>query len=75
MVEAHPILQRRQVVLIIFCIEINLFELFVNFTNMYLLMCRMQIQKMMDLDNILTNLSPIEHKTLMERLQRDESGE
>ena len=37
--EAHPRLQRRKVVLINFCIYINLFELFVNFTNMYLLMC------------------------------------
>ena len=39
---------------------------------MYLLMCDMQNEKFY---NILTNLIPEEHKTLMERLQRDESCE
>ena len=42
---------------------------------MYLLMSEMNSQKMRKLDNILTNLSPEERKTLMERLHRGESGE
>ena len=42
---------------------------------MYLLMCEMQSQKIRNLDNILTNLSLQERNTLMERLQRDGSGE
>ena len=42
---------------------------------MYLLKCEMQSQKMRKLDNTLRNLSPKEPKMLMERLQRDESGE
>ena len=68
MVESHPGLRRRKVVLLNFCIEINLFELFVNFTNMYLLICELQRQKMRKLNKILTNLSLKERKTLMERL-------
>ena len=71
MMKAHPGLQRRKVVLVNLCIQINLFELFVNFTNMYWLMCDMQSQKMRNIDKIITNLSPKERKTLMERLQRD----
>ena len=39
---------------------------------MYLLMCEMQRQNTRNFDKILTNLSPEERKTLMERLQRDE---
>ena len=73
--EAHPGLQRRKVVLIIFCIEINLFELFVNFANMYSYMCEMRSQKMRKLDKMITNVSPEECKTLIERLQNDESCE
>ena len=75
MMEAHPGLQRRKVVLINLCIQINLFELFVNFTNMYWLMCDMQSQKMRKFDKFLTNLCQEECKTLLERLQRDESYE
>ena len=54
---------------------IYLFELFVNFTNMYWLMCDMKKQKMRKLDKILTILSLEECKTLMKRLQRDETSE
>ena len=42
---------------------------------MYSLMCEMQSQKMRELDMILTNINSEERKMLMERLQRDESGE
>ena len=42
---------------------------------MYLLMCEMQSQKKRKLDEILTNLSLKECKTLMESLQMDESSE
>ena len=42
---------------------------------MYSLMYEVQSQKMRKFDNILTNLSPEERKTLMERLHRGESGE
>ena len=47
-----------------------MFKLFVNFTNVYWLMCDMQIQKMRKLDNILTNIGPKEHKTLMEKIAK-----
>ena len=42
---------------------------------MYSLMCDMQHQNMRNLGKILTNLSLEDRKTLMERLQRDESSE
>ena len=38
-------------------------------------MCVIQSQKMRKLDNILSNLSTEDRKTLMENLQKDEWGE
>ena len=42
---------------------------------MYFLMCIMQSHKMMKLDKIISDLGPEEHISLMEKLQKDESGE
>ena len=53
----------------------NIFELYVSLTNMYSLLCIMQSHKMMNLDKIISDLGPEEHKILMEKLQNDESGE
>ena len=50
-------------------------ELYVNLTNMYWLVCVMQGHKMKNLDNIISDLSVEESKILMEKLQKDESGE
>lgn len=51
-----------------------MFELFVNLSNMYWLMCDIQSQKLRKLDKILSNLSVEERNMLMEKLQRDKSG-
>jgi hypothetical protein len=50
-------------------------ELYVSLTNMYWLVCVMKGQKRRKLDNTISYLSEEEHKILMEKLQRDESGE
>ena len=50
-------------------------ELYVSLTNMYWLVCVMQGNKMRKIDNIIYDLSVEECKTLMEKLQRDESDE
>ena len=42
---------------------------------MYCLLCIMQSDKMAKLDKIISDLGPEEHKSLMEKLQKDESGE
>ena len=42
---------------------------------MYWLMCVMHIQKMKKLDKILCNPSVEKHKTMMQNLHRDDSGE
>ena len=42
---------------------------------MYFLLCIMQSQKMTKLDIIIFDLGLEEHKSLMEKLQKDESGE
>ena len=52
-----------------------MFELYVSLTNMYWLMCVMQSKRVRNIGKIFCNLSGEEHKTLMEKLQRDESGE
>ena len=50
-------------------------ELYVSLTNMYWLVCVMQGHKMRNLNKIISDLSVEERKILMEKLQRDESGE
>ena len=52
-----------------------MFELYVSLTNMYWLMCVMQRKRVRNIGKIFCNLSGEEHKTLMEKLQRDESSE
>ena len=42
---------------------------------MYLLMCVMPSHQMKKVDKIISNISAEEHKSLTEKLQRDESGE
>ena len=42
---------------------------------MYCLLCIMQSHKMIEIDMIISDLGPEEHKSLMEKLQKDESGE
>ena len=42
---------------------------------MYCLLCIMQSHKMKKLDMIISDLGPEEPKSLMENLQKDESGE
>ena len=53
----------------------TIFELYVSLTNMYFLLCIMQSHKMTKLDMIIFDLGPEERKSLMEKLQKDESGE
>ena len=52
-----------------------IFELYVSLTNMYCLLCIMQSQKMTKLDKVIYDLGPEERKSLMGKLQKDESGE
>ena len=42
---------------------------------MYCLLCIMQSHKMTKLDMIISDLGPEDHKSLMEKLQNDESSE
>ena len=58
-----------------FFIKNIIFELYVSLTNMYCLLCIMQSHKMTNLDKIISDLGPEERKILMEKLQKDESGE
>ena len=66
--------QERQVLCKLFTKNI-IFELYVSSTNMYCLLRIMQSHKMMKLDKIISDLRPEELKSLMEKLQNDESGE
>ena len=52
-----------------------MFELYVSLTNMYRLVCVLQSHKMRKIDNILCDLSEEERKFLMEKLQKEDSGE
>ena len=52
-----------------------IFELYVSLINMYCLLRIMQSHKMIKLDKIISDLGPEGHKILMEKLQKDESGE
>ena len=52
-----------------------IFELYVSLNNMYFLLCIIQSHKMTKLDKIISDLGPEERKSLMEKLQKDESGE
>jgi hypothetical protein len=52
-----------------------MFELYVSLTNMYWLVCVLQSHQMRKLDKILCDLSAKKRKNLMEKLQKDESGE
>ena len=52
-----------------------MFELYVSLTYMYWLVCFMQSHKMKKGDNIISNLSAEEHKILIEKLQKDKTGE
>ena len=66
--------QKRQVLCKFFTKNI-IFELYVSLTNMHFLLCIMQSHKMTKLDNIISDLGPEEYRRLMEKLQKDESGE
>ena len=70
----HQEKQKRQVLYKLFTKNI-IFELYVSLNNMYILLCIMQNQKMTKLDKIVSDLGPEECKSLMEKLQKDESGE
>jgi hypothetical protein len=70
----HQEKQKRQVLCKFFTKNI-IFELYVSLTNMYCLLCIMQSHKMTKLDKIISDLGPKEHISLMEKLQKDESGE
>ena len=48
-----------------------IFELYVSLNNMYCLLCIMQNHKMTNIDKIIYDLIPEEHKILMEKLQKD----
>ena len=52
-----------------------IFELYISLTTMYCLLCIMQSHKMTKLDMLISDLGLEEHKSLMEKLQKDESGE
>ena len=70
----HQEKQKRQVLCKLFIKNI-IFELYVTLTNMYCLLCIMQSHKMTKIDIIISDLRLEEHKILMEKLQKDESGE
>ena len=70
----HQEKKKRQVLCKFFTKNI-IFELYVSLTNMYCLLCIMQSHKMTKLDMIISDLRPEEHKILMEKLQKDETGE
>ena len=67
--------KRKGKVICKFFIKNIIFELYVSLTNMYCLLCIMQSHKMMKLDNIISDLGLEGRKILMEKLQKDESGE
>ena len=71
---AHREKKKRQVLCKLFT-KIVIFELYVSLTNMYYLLCIMQSHKMTKLDKIISDVRPEECKILMEKLQKDESGE
>ena len=50
-------------------------ELYVSLTNMYWLVCGMQGHTMSKIEKIVSDLSAEERKSLMEKLQKDESDE
>jgi hypothetical protein len=52
-----------------------MFELYGSLTNMYWLVCVMQSHKMRKLDKVPCDLSGEEHKSLMEKLQKNELDE
>ena len=52
-----------------------MFELYVSLTNMYWLVCVMQSHKIKKVDKIVSNLKAEESKIIIEKLQKDESGE
>ena len=70
----HREKEKRQVLCKFFTKNI-IFELYVSLTNMHCLLCIMQSHKMMKLDKIIFDLGPEELKSLMEKLQKDETGE
>ena len=70
----HQEKQKMQV-LCKFFIKNIIFELYVSLTNMYCLLCIMQSYKMTNLNKIISDLGSKEHKSLMEKLQKDELGE
>ena len=70
----HQEKKKRQVICKFFTKNI-IFELYVSLTNMYFLLCITQSHKMTKLGKIISDLGPKEHKTLMEKLQKDELGE
>ena len=70
----HQEKQKRQVLYKLFIKNI-IFELYVSLTNMYCLLCIMQSHKMTKLNKIIFDLGPEERKILMEKFQKDESGE
>ena len=71
---AHREKKKRKVLSNFFTKNI-IFELYVSLTNMYCLLCIISSHKMMKLNKIISDLGPEEHKILMEKLQKDESGE
>ena len=70
----HPKKQKSQVICKLFTKSI-IFELYVSLTSMYCLVCMMQSHKMLNLDKSISDLRPEKRKSLMEKLQKDESGE
>ena len=70
----HQEKKKRQVLCKLFIKNI-IFELYVSLTNMHCLLCIMQSHKMTKLDKIISDLGLEERKSLMEKLQKDESGE
>ena len=67
--------EKKKQVLCKFFTKNIIFELYVILTNMYCLLCIMQSHKMTNLDKIFSDLGPEEHKILMEKFQKGESGE
>ena len=70
----HPEKQNKQV-LCTFFTKIIIFEIYVSLNNMYFSLCIMQSHKMTNLNMIIYDLGLEERKILMEKLQKDESGE
>ena len=70
----HQEKQKRQVLCKFFTKNI-IFKLYVSLTNMYYSLCIMQSHRMTKLNKIIFDLGPEERKILMDKLQKDESGE